>query len=168
MMVYVWLNTVDNLWYTTEVDNNQLLYMFGTNTLPTPYGHTVPLESVLETLKRRNPERLVHYSEGVPPMKNLFDPTRYATKEELLEVCVLHVLKDGGHFAFDLNKEVRRLLHDSHVLTPGKLEPVLKKLTLEQRITREERIVSHFNKRALFYELTRWGAAYLQGKVDML
>jgi hypothetical protein len=167
-VVYVWLNREDGLCYTTELDNPQLLELFGTDTLPTPYGERISLETVLTTLKARNPERTFHYCQETPAMKNLFDPKRYETKEALLEVCILHTLKDGEHFSFDLNKKVERRLHDCHVLTPGKLEPVLKKLTLEHRITREEKLISHLNKRAPFYELMRWGAAYLQEKVDTL
>jgi hypothetical protein len=43
-MVYIWLNNIDGLWYTTDVDNPHLVHLFGTNTLPTPYGHGFPLE----------------------------------------------------------------------------------------------------------------------------
>jgi Transcriptional regulator PadR-like family len=167
-MVYVWLNKVDKLWYTTEVDNPQLLDLFGTDTLPTPYGDTTPLETLLMVLGARNPERVFQYCRDVPHMKNLVDPKHYPTKEKLLEVCVLHVLKDGGHFGFDLTKKVQNLVSDSHVLTPGKLELILKKLVLEQLVTREEKAVPYHGSLAPFYKRTHWGVRHLQDKVDKL
>jgi Transcriptional regulator PadR-like family len=165
-MVYVWLNKVDNLWYATEVNNPQLLDLFGTDTLPLPFGQATPLETVLATLQTKNPERTFHYSKTIPRVKNLFDPMRYGSKNDLREVCVLHSIKDGGLFVFDLNKKAQQLVKDS--FTPGSLEPVLKKLLLEKHVTRVQKQVPSTGSLVWFYEITPRGMQHLKDKVEQL
>ncbi len=167
-MVYVWLNQKDKLWYTTEPDNLQLLDLFGTNTLPTPYGHTTALELVLATLRTKQPERVFTFVKETPQVKNLFDPQHYETTEELLEVCILHVISDDGQFSFALNKKIERRLPDPRVLISGRLDRLLTKLALEERIICEERAVPNLNRLAPFYRLTAQGAAYLRERWNSL
>jgi hypothetical protein len=165
-MVYIWLNKVDKLWYTTDVDNPKLLSLFGTDTLPTPFSEATPLETVLATLRARNPTHIFHYSPEAAPIKNLFDPHHYDTKEALLETCVLHVLQDEGRFNFELQQQIQHLL--GATLLPGKLEPILNKLVLDGLVSKALKAGLFNGSLVAYYSLTPWGEQHLKDKVDKL
>jgi hypothetical protein len=54
-VMLVWLHEGENLWYTTAPEDEFLLELFGTDTVPTLFFGTTPLEQVLIGLRAANP-----------------------------------------------------------------------------------------------------------------
>ena len=55
----IWLKQIDDLWYSFSEPSPELLELFGTNQLPTPFKAQAPAEQVYKVIQERNPDKIV-------------------------------------------------------------------------------------------------------------
>ena len=54
------IKLVGSAWVACHNGDRNIIKLFGTDTLPTPYDHRTPGDTVLETIRRLNPGRQVN------------------------------------------------------------------------------------------------------------